>query len=194
MTAQTTTTLRDRSYISGLEQFCRTLVTPGTVVVELGCFGGESTAIFARFAGTVFAIDPWSDDYRVSIAAGCADPWVIDYLKQVPVPPMSEIERLFDERIASYSNVRKYKESAEAALARFEDESIDLVYIDSIHTYEAVRRQIEEWRPKVKVGGFLAGHDFDPAGWPGVVRAVEEKLGPPPHLFEDTSWAHRRER
>jgi SAM-dependent methyltransferase len=190
MTAQTTTILRDQSYISGLEDFCRALVTPRTVLVELGCFGGESTAIFARSAGKVFAVDPWDDDYRSSIAAGCADPWILDYLEQTPVPPMGEIEALFDARTAPFANVVKHKETAEAALRRFADSSVDLVYIDSIHTYEAVCRQIDQWRPKVRPGGFLAGHDFDPVGWPGVVRAVEEKLGTPPHLFEDTSWAH----
>lgn len=192
MTAQTTTILRDRSYISGLEDFCRQLVTPRTVLVELGCFGGESTAIFARFAGTVFAVDPWDDDYRSAIVAGCADQAILDYLEQTPVPPMGEIETLFDARTAPFSNVVKYKETAEAALCRFADASIDIVYIDSIHTYEAVCRQIDQWRPKVRTGGFLAGHDFDPVAWPGVVRAVEERLGTPPHIFEDTSWAHPR--
>lgn len=192
MTAQTTTILRDRSYISGLEDFCRTLVTSRTVLVELGCFGGESTAVFARSAGTVFAVDPWDDDYRSSIAAGCADQSILDYLDQAPVPPMGEIEGLFDARTAPFANVVKYKETAEAALGRFADASIDIVYIDSIHTYEAVCREIDQWRPKVKPGGFLAGHDYDPMAWPGVVRAVDEKLGRPSHLFGDTSWAHPR--
>ena len=190
MTALTTTILRDQSYIAGLEDFCRALVTPRTVLVELGCFGGESTAIFARFAGKVFAVDPWNDDYRSSIAEGCADQWILDYLEQAPVPPMGEIESLFDSRTAPFRNVVKYKETADAALGRFPDASIDIVYIDSIHTYEAVCREIDQWRPKVKPGGFLAGHDYDPLAWPGVVRAVDERLGKPPHIFEDTSWAH----
>ncbi|MEA3052830.1 MAG: hypothetical protein QOG72_1733 [Sphingomonadales bacterium] len=192
MTAQTTTILRDQNYVSGLEDFCRRWVTPRTVLVELGCFGGESTAIFARFAGKVFAVDPWADDYRASIADGCADQSILDYLEQAPVPPMAEIERLFDARTASFPNVVKHKETAEAALSRFADRSIDIVYIDSIHTYEAVCRQIDQWRSKVRPGGVLAGHDYDPVAWPGVVRAVQEKLGTPPHLFGDTSWAHPR--
>jgi hypothetical protein len=192
MTSGTTTILRDPSYISGLEDFCRTLVAPGAVLVELGSFGGESTAIFARFAGKVFAIDPWSDDYRVSVTDGCADPWILDHLDRTPLPPMAEIERLFDSRTSAFANVSKLKRTAEEAVSRFADESIDIVYIDSIHTQEAVCRQIDQWRPKVKRGGLIAGHDFDPDSWPGVVRAVEEKLGTPLHLFGDTSWAHRR--
>jgi hypothetical protein len=53
------------------------------------------------------------------------------------------------------------------------NESLDGVFIDGCHLYECVRDDIELWLPKVKPGGFVAGHDFSPQ-WPGVVRAVHE--------------------
>lgn len=49
--------------------------------------------------------------------------------------------------------------SAEAA-PRFADRSLDFVYIDAQHHYEAVREDIALWHPKVKPGGILAGHDY----------------------------------
>jgi Methyltransferase domain len=60
-----------------------------------------------------------------------------------------------------------------AAAARFEDQSLDFVFIDADHSYEAVRRDIAAWAPKVKPGGVLAGHDHTEQ-FPGVVRAVTE--------------------
>src|SRR6185503_3279335 len=48
----------------------------------------------------------------------------------------------------------------EEALARFSDESVDLVHIDGYHTYEAVRGDFEKWYPKVKPGGILLFHDI----------------------------------
>lgn len=58
------------------------------------------------------------------------------------------------------------------------DHSLDAVFIDADHTYEAVKADIEAWLPKVKHGGILAGHDFcefAPMNF-GVVRAVQERF------------------
>ena len=42
----------------------------------------------------------------------------------------------------------------------FPDGHFDLVYIDGNHSYAAVVEDIKAWRPKVKPGGILAGHDY----------------------------------
>lgn len=42
----------------------------------------------------------------------------------------------------------------------FVDESLDFVYLDADHTYDAVYADIEAWLPKVRPGGIIAGHDF----------------------------------
>jgi SAM-dependent methyltransferase len=63
--------------------------------------------------------------------------------------------------------------SVEAA-ARFPDRSVDFIFIDAAHAYEAVKADIQAWRPKVRPGGVIAGHDFE--YWEGVKRAVEEEF------------------
>jgi len=50
---------------------------------------------------------------------------------------------------------------------------LDFVYIDANHRYEYVKKDIELYYPKVKLGGLIAGHDFK-GGEPGVKKAVEE--------------------
>ena len=62
--------------------------------------------------------------------------------------------------------------SVEAA-SRFEDGSIDAVFIDAGHEYEDVVADLEAWYPKVRRHGYLCGHDYSIA-WPGVIRAVDE--------------------
>ena len=61
------------------------------------------------------------------------------------------------------------------AASNFADGSVDFVFIDADHSYEAVKQDIQTWLPKVRHGGVLAGHDY---GWAGTVqRAVHETLG-----------------
>jgi hypothetical protein len=57
--------------------------------------------------------------------------------------------------------------------AKFPDDHFDFVYIDAQHDYDSVKRDIEAWWPKVKKGGFLAGHDYGG----DVAKAIQEKFG-----------------
>lgn len=54
--------------------------------------------------------------------------------------------------------------------------SFDLVFIDAMHTYEAVTEDIRAWLPKVRDGGVLAGHDYG-GKFDGVKAAVDTELG-----------------
>jgi predicted O-methyltransferase YrrM len=56
---------------------------------------------------------------------------------------------------------------------RILDDSLDLVFIDADHSYEWVKKDIAAYKPKLKKGGWLTGHDID---FPGVNRAVNEVI------------------
>jgi len=61
------------------------------------------------------------------------------------------------------------------------NESLDLVFIDCQHEYEYVKKDIKAWLPKVKKGGIISGHDYNPKelyvpGFNGVGRAVNEEI------------------
>jgi hypothetical protein len=66
----------------------------------------------------------------------------------------------------------------------YTDNSLDFVFIDAFHTYDAVKEDIGVWMPKVRIGGVLAGHDYD---WPEVRRAVDEAF-PTGLGVANTSW------
>ena len=53
------------------------------------------------------------------------------------------------------------------------DESLDLVFIDADHSYEAVSADLPFWWKKVKKGGWLLGDDYASCH-PGTRRAVNE--------------------
>lgn len=43
----------------------------------------------------------------------------------------------------------------------YDDNTLDFVFIDASHEYNDVLDDISHWLPKVKIGGCLAGHDYD---------------------------------
>jgi len=67
-----------------------------------------------------------------------------------------------------------------------EDHSLDLVFIDADHHYEAVKADIEAWEPKIKPKGWIGGHDYSEND-PGVIAAVDERYGHP-HALQGWCW------
>jgi hypothetical protein len=86
--------------------------------------------------------------------------------------------RIACEKLSPFGNRSKiHRKRSEEAAPDFLDGSLDFVYIDAQHHYEAVCDDIARWYPKVKVGGIIGGHDFFkdgdyPFGRFGVQRAV----------------------
>ena len=58
------------------------------------------------------------------------------------------------------------------ALAGFDDESVDWIYVDGDHSYAAVKRDLEMSFTKVKPGGIIAGDDYKFGGWWGEESCV----------------------
>ena len=62
-------------------------------------------------------------------------------------------------RMAPY-NFEIIKESSMDAVKRFEDESLDFIYIDANHEYSHVMEDLTEWHKKLRKGGIISGHDY----------------------------------
>ncbi len=84
-----------------------------------------------------------------------------------------------------------YRTSVEAA-SLFTPASLDFVYLDGDHSYESVKADIAAWWPKVRLGGYFGGHDFDDLQ---VKKAVTEltgwshylNVGKPKH-YDNIDW------
>jgi predicted O-methyltransferase YrrM len=74
------------------------------------------------------------------------------------------------------------------ASKQVEDHSLDFVFIDADHSYEAVKDDIACWAPKVRAGGWVGGHDYHPRKFPGVVKAVDEAYGKRVQHWPGTIW------
>ena len=55
-----------RNILVGLDELCRKYITKEMLMVELGCFQGISTSLFAHYAKTVHSIDQAQQPWRIN--------------------------------------------------------------------------------------------------------------------------------
>ena len=79
----------------------------------------------------------------------------------------SDVEKTYDEKVASYKNIIKYKTDSTSYLKSLEVPTFDFIYIDGDHTAEGVLRDaVLSWR-LLNPGGIIAFDDYtwiDPRG------------------------------
>jgi|GEM_PF-5522052 len=85
------------------------------------------------------------------------------------------------DTFAEDERVTIIRSSSTEALSKLPDNSLDAIYVDADHSYEGCKRDLMLARRKVKVGGWICGHDYLINGekaktiYPlGVRRAVDE--------------------
>ena len=65
------------------------------------------------------------------------------------------------------------KSSTDITTHEIPDNSLDAVFIDADHSYNAVKNDLHFWWKKVKIGGWILGDDYCQVGM-GVKKAVDE--------------------
>lgn len=166
--------LNPNNSVAGLFDMIDDTVKPNFKVVEIGSFSGVSSELFAKFAEWVYCVDIWNSDPNY---------FEIDGAK------IDQALIHFNEMAKDYPNIIQKKMGSLTAVNQFEDESVDLVYIDGRHDYDSVIADIKAWLPKVKKGGYVTGHDIDLDG-DRVLKAVTEAFGSDYKTYADTSWSH----
>ena len=148
---------------------------------EIGVGTGPTTnAVLTRFPGIRWlAVDCWPNGYPLRDGGF--------------ISPESQAERRarFMRVLAKHSGrVHLIEKDSVEAAAEVADGCLDLVFIDADHSYEGCKADIIAWRPKLKPGGWLMGHDYCPQSFPGVVQAVDE-LVPGAKIDVDFVWMMR---
>jgi O-antigen biosynthesis protein len=119
------------------------------ILVELGVYHGSSYFSFCqavrdeKLPTLCYGIDTWQGDEHASF-----------YTEEI----FNKVTAYNKANYADFSYL--LRSDFNDALVSFRDKSIDLLHIDGLHTYEAVKNDFESWFPKLSDSSIVLFHDI----------------------------------
>jgi predicted O-methyltransferase YrrM len=153
----------------------------GGIFVELGAYKGKSTSFIVTEMINrnrdiqFYTVDTFQGD------SGSTDSKEIEAYKKVDTSKMLDEFMENTKHLPEKLNV--LINNSDLCAKMFEDNSVDTIFIDAGHSYEAVIKDIAAWLPKMKDGSIMAGHDYN--SWAGVKEAVDGAFDKPDKVEND---------
>ena len=168
-------------------QFLRTTGRKNLVGAEIGTLDGWHALeiMEALPIKKLYLIDPYKayEDYEESVGN-----------PRKTQKALNERMRVAKKVLKKYGGkVEFIRMLSEDAAKVIKNNSLDFVYIDGNHQYEFAKKDVKLYYPKVKKGGFLAGHDYTNSQLTarenfGVFKAVNELIKKEPIYFHELDW------
>lgn len=149
-----------KSYPRPMIKFCQTFFSGKPVIgLEIGVATGRNAESMAKTLNVkmLYLVDPYETYYD-------HENYITTYHKM-----KDDARKLVDRTVQNYRFIYKKSEDAINEVPNY----LDFIYIDGNHTYPFIKRDLENYYPKVREGGVFGGHDFS-MHHIGVVRAVSE--------------------
>jgi predicted O-methyltransferase YrrM len=144
-------------------------------VVEVGSWMGASTCFIAGglkgSSAKIFAVD----NFQGLSTCGEDAAWYNRHFRELGANSTLDIFRKNFADLGFSSRAEPIVSDSLAAAQTLESKrgTIDFIFIDGDHSYDACKADIQAWAPFVKRGGVIAFHDFGSRA-DGVTRAIFE--------------------
>lgn len=127
-----------------------------SVCAEIGVFWGMFSRLILKTVQPemLHLIDPWQYQPEATLARACHGG--VSGSQQ----RMDEIHDNVVRHLGHRKDVTIHRTSSSLAVSQFPDDYFDWIYVDGDHFYEGVTADLEQYRSKVKPGGFVAGDDY----------------------------------
>ena len=127
----------------------------------------------------LFLIDPWQYGLQKEL-----EPDYTWEKQQAKDWHHQNVRKLFEPHI----NVSVIRLKSEDGVHFFSNNTVDCLYLDGVHSYEDVMRDLTLYFPKLKEGGYIIGNAYD---WQGVELAVGDFINQTPNCrFVETKINH----
>lgn len=144
--------------------------------VEIGVFQGDFSAQILAIAEPkkLILLDPWLNRADPGLAGSKYASGSFYDMGAI----YAAVQARFADEIST-GRVELLRAEAAALDRHVADATLDFVYIDGDHRYEAVRHDIDLAIRKLRSGGILALDDYHERGWWGddVVAAIHDAIG-----------------
>jgi len=147
------------------------------LLVEVGSFIGESAYILSQYFRRVVCVDPWLPGPMKKFGEGLG------------ITCWSQAEGIFDRNNRDIPSIIKIRGVDLDVAPLFAPASIDVLYLDHEHTYEACIASFQAWLDKIKPEGYYCGHDYN---FIPVREACLHWMGEPEQTFRDYSWLYSK--
>ena len=160
--------------------------TQATKIVEVGSWCGRSARALAdHTTGTVWCADPWNGKQVTQTKQTTTGDILV-----LRKPMYSDVFATFLGNLSDHLATGRVQVLPVKSLVAIKVlrhlAPFDLVFLDGDHAYASIVPEIQQFRPLVRAGGILAGHDYGEV-WPDVKRAVDE-LVPERQLVSRIWW------
>ena len=155
-------------------------------IVEVGSWKGKSAAFLA--------VEILNSGKKIKF--DCVDTWLGSPNEQGhqddPLVKQDQLYDLFLKNIEPVKHIiTPIRNTSVEASKLYNDNSLDVVFIDACHDYECVRDDIKAWLPKIKPNSIICGHDIT---WPSVLKAIREAFGDKLLLnYNESVWLYKKE-
>jgi len=132
-------------------------------IVEIGVFGGASILstvdICIKNNNIICGIDPWEKMVNMN-GEDIKDVKKLKQAQKLLLDHRLNLQKIIKELGYKHIKLIQGLSGDKKILDKFENESLDLIFIDGNHSYIGALSDLQLWEPKLKKSGTLVGHDW----------------------------------